>query len=165
MKRKNDKYNPQSIAYKANRYAFMMEAATAYITTERPKIRMAADAAALLRPLIKNATQETLYVVFMDTRNMVLGMKDVTKGLVDRAQSHAREVFRDAIIENAARVVLVHNHPSGNPMPSSQDVECTRGLVQAGHIIGIEVMDHVVIGSATPDRPRDFVSLRELNLM
>jgi len=165
MKRKNDKYNTMSVAYKANRYAQMMEAATAYITTERPKIRQASDAAALLRPLIQKATQETLYVIFMDTRNMVLGMKDATKGLVDRSQSHAREVFRDAIIENAARIVLVHNHPSGDPMPSAQDVECTRGLVQAGKIIGIEVMDHVVIGTATQDRPRDYMSIRDLNLM
>lgn len=154
-----------TIESKAQRYARMMEEAEAYVTTARPKIATASDAANLLRPMVKDATQETLYAILMDTRNMVISIMPVTTGLVDRSQAHAREVFREAIIQNSSRMVLVHNHPSGDPMPSSQDVECTRGLVSAGHIIGIEVMDHVVIGVATKDRPRDYVSLRELNLM
>ena len=162
---RNNARNPQSIAYKAARYAVMMEQAAAYITSERPKVRTAADAAVLLRPMVKDAKQETLYAVLMDTRNMVLSIIPVTTGLADRSQSHAREVFREAISQNAARLVLVHNHPSGDPMPSAPDVETTRGLVSAGRIIGIEVMDHVIIGTATQDRPRDYVSLRELNLM
>jgi len=135
------------------------------IGNERPKIRTAADAANHLREKLRGKTQEELHVLLLDTRNFLMRDETVTVGLADRSQAHAREVFRNAIRENSCRIVLVHNHPSGDPMPAPQDVECTRGLVSAGRLIGIEVMDHVVIGTRTPSRDRDYVSLRELNLM
>ena len=135
------------------------------IGNERPKIRHAADAVNLLREKFRGKTQEELHVLLLDTRNCLLRDDTITVGLADRSQSHAREVFRNAIRENCARIILVHNHPSGDPMPSAQDVECTRGLVQAGKIIGIGIMDHVVLGARTASRDRDFFSLRELGLM
>ena len=131
----------------------------------RPKLRHAADVAVLLREKFRGKTQEELHALLLDTRNYLLRDELVTIGLADRSQAHAREVFRNAIRENCSRIILVHNHPSGDPMPSAQDVECTRGLVQAGRVIGIEIADHVVLGSSTPDRPRDYASLRELGLM
>ena len=146
-------------------FAEMMEAAATYIQAERPKVRLAADAANLLRPVFKDKQQEELWLLLLDTRNHLISMHPCTIGLADRSQAHAREVFRTAIRENCCRMVLVHNHPSGDPMPSPQDVECTRGLVNAGRIIGIEIMDHVILGARTPSRDRDYISLRELNLM
>ena len=135
------------------------------IRAERPKIRHAADAADLLREKLRGKPQEELHALLLDTRNYLLRDDCITVGLADRSQAHAREVFRNAIRENSSRLILVHNHPSGDPMPSPQDIECTRGLVGAGRLIGIEVVDHIVIGFRTPSRDQDFVSLRELNLM
>lgn len=135
------------------------------VGAERPKIRHASDAADLLREKLRGKPQEELHALLLDTRNYLLRDDCITVGLADRSQAHAREVFRNAIRENSSRLILVHNHPSGDPMPSPQDVECTRGLVGAGRLIGIEVVDHVVLGTRTPSRERDFISLRELNLM
>jgi len=92
-------------------------------------------------------------------------MRCVTTGLVDRTQIHPREVFRDAIRENCTRLLLIHNHPSGDPTPSVQDIAATRQLVEAGKIVGIEVLDHIVLGRRTPNRTKDWVSFREENLM
>ena len=150
---------------RALEYGSMMEAAAAYVAAEKPKLRTAGDVANVLRPLIYRNLQEELWVLMLDTRNHLIEMHACTVGIADRSQAHAREIFREAIHQNCSRIVLAHNHPSGDPMPSPQDVECTRGLAAAGKIIGIEVVDHVVIGTRTPNRDRDYVSLRELNLM
>jgi DNA repair protein RadC len=150
---------------RAQVYSHMMENAAAYIATERPKLKTAADVADIVRPLVHRNLQEELWVLQLDTRNHLIEMHPCTVGIADRSQAHAREVFRDAIRQNCTRIILAHNHPSGDPMPSPQDVESTNGLVKAGKIIGIEVVDHVVIGQRTPSRERDWVSLRELNLM
>jgi len=75
---------------------------------------------------------------------------------------HPREVFRQAIIANAAAILLVHNHPSGDPTPSEADIKVTRDLIRAGQLLKIDVLDHVIIGRATPGRAKDYCSLREL---
>ena len=150
---------------RAQEYGSLMEAAAAYIATERPKMRSAADVAAILRPHVQRNLQEELWVLLLDTRNHLIEMKPCTVGIADRSQAHAREIFREAIYQNCSKIAIAHNHPSGDPMPSPQDVECTRGLAQAGKIIGIELVDHVIIGQRTSERPRDFMSLRELGLM
>ena len=109
--------------------------------------------------------QAELWLLLLNIRNHLISMTPGTIGLADHNQAHAREVFRTAIRENCCRIILAHNHPSSDPMPSPQAVECTRGMVTADRLIGIEVMDHVVIGVRTPSRDRDYVSLRALNLM
>ena len=155
-----------SVLRKAQAFAEMMEAAATYIAVERPKMRTAADAANLLRPLLADKEQEELWVLLLDTRNGLISAHPCTIGLADRSQAHAREVFREAIRHGGCcRLILAHNHPSGDPMPSPQDVEATRGLTSAGKLIGIEVVDHVVLGKRTVSRDRDFISLRELSLM
>jgi DNA repair protein RadC len=75
---------------------------------------------------------------------------------------HAREVFKPAISAQAAAIVLVHNHPSGDPTPSEADIKVTRDLIRGGQLLKIEVLDHVILGRATPERTKDYVSLREL---
>lgn len=105
--------------------------------------------------------QEEFHVLLLDAKHRLIGEELVTRGLVDRSQVHAREVFRTAIRESCCRIVLVHNHPSGDPTPSSPDVAATASLVSAGKIVGIEVMDHVIIGAPSPERPLGYLSMRE----
>ena len=150
---------------RAKEYGDLMAAASSYVHEERPKAGNPEDVYRLMLPLTEGALQERFWVLLLDTRNGVKKIHLATLGLVDRTQIHAREIFREAIAANASRVLLVHNHPSGDAAPSPQDIECTRTLVSAGKIIGIEVLDHVVIGERTPNTPRPWVSFREVNLL
>jgi DNA repair protein RadC len=132
---------------------------------DRPRINTPADAAAVVAPVIAGRPQEEFHVLLLDTRNGLIRDETVTVGLVDRSQVHAREVFRTAIQANATRVLFVHNHPSGDPTPSSQDIDATKSLVAAGKVVGIEVLDHVVLGERTATRPTPWVSFREAGLL
>lgn len=143
----------------------MMESAREYVATERPQIYNATDAADILRPLLQGEPQECLFVLELDAKLRVIDIVPVTVGLVDSSQSHAREVFRSAIIHSASKVIIAHNHPSGHPEPSAQDIHSTRGLVEAGRIIGIPVADHIIIGHCTPSRACDFVSMKDQGLI
>ena len=119
--------------------------------------------AALLRAknLVKNV--ETLQVLLLNTRRKLIRVEEkVIEGTIDTLLVHPREVFKAAIAANAAAVVLAHPHPSGDPTPSEADIKVTRDLIRAGQLLKIEVVDHVIIGRATPERQKDFVSLREL---
>ena len=111
--------------------------------------------------LVKNV--ETLQVLLLNTRHRLIRVDEkITEGTLDTLLVHPREVFRAAIAANAAAVVLAHNHPSGDPTPSEADIKVTRDLIRAGQLLKIEVLDHVIIGRATPERPKDYASLREL---
>ncbi len=125
---------------------------------ERPQIRSPADAAMLLMPEIGHREQEHFYVLFLDIRNRVLGGESIYKGSLDQTQVRVADVFREAVRRNCAAIVVAHNHPSGDPTPSPDDVAVTRDLVQAGRLLGIEVLDHLVIGH------QRWVSLRERGL-
>ena len=103
-----------------------------------------------------NPECECFVVLFLNTRKRVKGHQLVTIGTMDTLLVHAREVFRAAILISASGVILLHNHPSGDPTPSEADIKVTRDLIRAGQILKIEVVDHVVIG-----RP-GFQSLRSL---
>ena len=89
----------------------------------------------------------------------------MTKGLLDASLVHPREVFQEAIRSACAAMVLVHNHPSGDPTPSAEDLRITKQLVAAGKIVDIRVLDHVVIGRPGAGRDRDFVSMRESSIV
>ena len=91
----------------------------------------------------------------------MIGMRVLSQGTLDTLLVHPREVFRPAISAGAAAIVIVHNHPSGDPTPSEQDIKVTRDLIRAGQLLKIEVVDHVILGRRTDERPRDFISLRE----
>jgi DNA repair protein RadC len=110
--------------------------------------------------LVKNV--ETLQVLLLNTRRRLIRVEPVTDGTIDTLLVHPREVFKAAIAASAAAVVLAHNHPSGDPSPSEADIKVTRDLIRAGQLLKIEVLDHVIIGRATPERPKDYASLREL---
>jgi DNA repair protein RadC len=105
--------------------------------------------------------QEAFAVLTLNTKNKLIARHLATLGLADAAPVHPREVFRSAIFDAAAAVILVHNHPSGDPTPSTEDLRVTRQLIEAGKVIGIRVLDHVIIGRG--DTPH--ISLRESGLV
>lgn len=126
---------------------------------ERPVIKSPTDAANLLMYALSALEQEHLYVILLDTRNRVIGRPvEVYHGSLNTSLIRVGEVFREAIKVNAAGIIVVHNHPSGDPSPSPEDVAVTRALAEAGKLLDIDVLDHLVIG-----RYR-FVSLKERGL-
>jgi DNA repair protein RadC len=125
----------------------------------RERVRCAADVYALMRLGLRDLAHEEFHVLLLNTQNEVLRNLQVTRGTLDASLVHPREVFRAAIAEAAASVILVHNHPSGDPTPSAEDRAVTRQLRSAGSIVGIEVLDHVVIGE------RRYVSFAESGMM
>jgi len=109
--------------------------------------------------------QEAFTVMCLNSRNRLIAGGIVAIGTVDSVIIHAREVFRKAIQCQASAVILVHNHPSSETSPSAEDVRLTKQLVQAGKVIGIKVLDHVIIGSPSPETPRAFTSFRQSGLV
>ena len=104
---------------------------------------------------------EHFYAIFVNTRRRLIRKVHLTNGTLDAAIVHPRDVFRHAVAANASAVILVHNHPSGDPTPSKADITVTRDLVRAGQLLKIEVLGHVILGQRTTDRERDYFSLKE----
>ncbi len=107
-------------------------------------------------------TVEQFQAVLLNTRRKLIRVDLISQGIVDTLLVHPREVFKSAIAANASALVLVHNHPSGDPTPSEADVRATRDLIRAGQLLKIEVLDHIILGRRTAENARDYVSLREL---
>ncbi|MEY4199292.1 MAG: hypothetical protein RLZZ265_1032, partial [Verrucomicrobiota bacterium] len=105
---------------------------------------------------------EHFLVLLLNTRRRLIRVERISQGTLDAIHVHAREVFKHAISANAAAIVLVHNHPSGDPTPSEADIKVTRDLIRAGQLLKIDVLDHVILGRKTTERERDYASLREL---
>jgi DNA repair protein RadC len=105
---------------------------------------------------------EHFQVALLNTRRKLIRIERISQGTLDTILVHPREVFRVAIAANAAAIVLVHNHPSGDPSPSEADIKVTRDLIRAGQLLKIEVLDHVILGHRTHERTKDYCSLREL---
>ncbi|MBI4491560.1 MAG: DNA repair protein RadC [Chloroflexi bacterium] len=125
---------------------------------DRPQVRSPQDVANLLLAEMGALDQEHLRTVLLNTKNRVLGVHDVYRGSLNTSLVRVGEVFREPIRNNCAAIILVHNHPSGDPTPSPEDVRLTQQVVEAGQLLDVEVLDHLVIG-----RP-GFVSLRERGL-
>lgn len=160
--------NPKTLNL-AMDYAALMEACAAYVAVKNPAVRDPESAYRLLRPIMTAATsgdsQETFFVLLLDTKSKVIGSPvECCRGLLDQCPVHPREVFREAVRQSAASVILAHNHPSGDPTPSKEDIDITRRLLEAGRVLGIRVVDHVIIGRPSASVP-GFVSLREKNLV
>jgi DNA repair protein RadC len=105
-----------------------------------------ADVHGMFGPRLRHLLQEEFHVVLLDARHRLLRTSLVTRGTADTSLVHAREVFREAVQEGACAVILVHNHPSGDPRPSPEDRTVTRQLSVAGSVVGIPVLDHVIVG-------------------
>ncbi len=115
--------------------------------TSGEKVITPIDAARLCKDM-ENMAQEMFVVIDLNTKNTVIDRRIVTLGVVDQSLVHAREVFRGAIANGATSVIVAHNHPSGDATPSAQDVVATKQLIEAGKIIGIPVVDHIIVGSS-----------------
>lgn len=134
--------------------------------TDDFKVRTPADVAGLLAAEVRRLDTETFFVLHLNAKNVLKGKPvAVTRGLLDVSLVHPREVFRGAIRTATSAVVLAHNHPSGDCAPSAEDIRITRQLVEAGKIVDIRVLDHVVVGRGTGERAGGFVSLREEGLV
>ena len=120
---------------------------------ERPAVTSPEAAAELLVPRVALRDRERCVAVFLDTKHRLLGTTTVSIGSVDHTFMAPREVFRDALLANASALVLAHNHPSGDPEPSRDDELVTRRLARAGELLGVDLLDHLVVGGP------DWVSL------
>ena len=128
-------------------------------TEERPMINSPADAAALVQHDMSLLEKEHLRVLLLDRRNRVLDIEEIYQGSVNSSQVRVGEIFHAAIGRLASAIIIAHNHPSGDPTPSPDDVAVTRAIVQAGKLLDIETLDHLIIGQAGK-----WVSLKERGL-
>jgi DNA repair protein RadC len=125
---------------------------------ERATVRSPQDVANLLLAEMGLLEQEHLRVLLLNTKNQVLAMPEVYKGSVNTAQVRISELFREAIREGCPAIIVVHNHPSGDPTPSRDDIDLTRQLIEAGKLLNIDVLDHIVVAR------QGIVSLRDEGL-
>ncbi len=116
----------------------------------------------LLRDELRVQPVESFYVVLLNARHRLIKTVKISQGTLDCLHIHARQVYRTAIVHNAAAICLVHNHPSGISSPSDSDCKVTRDLIRAGELLKIPVLDHIIIGLKTVENPKDYTSLREL---
>lgn len=129
---------------------------------ESPVLDNPAAIALMLREENRVHQVEHFSVVLLNTRRKLIRVEQITQGTLDTILVHPREVFKSAIAAGAAAVVLVHNHPSGDPTPSEADIKVTRDLIRAGQLLKIDVLDHVILGRPSSERARDYASLKEL---
>jgi DNA repair protein RadC len=129
---------------------------------ETPLLDNAEKVADLLREVNRLYEVEHFQIALLNTRKRLIAVQNLSQGTLDTILIHPREVFAAAITRHAAAIILVHNHPSGDPSPSEADIKVTRDLIRAGQVLKIQVVDHIILGKKSDERPRDFVSLREL---
>ena len=127
-------------------------------SAEKPVVKTPKDVVALVKGRLKGKRKEHFLTLLLDTRNQVIKVAEVSVGSLDTSIVHPREVFREAISASAASVILAHNHPSGDPEASEDDIRITKRLAEAGEIVGIDVLDHIIIGD------KNFLSLKREGL-
>jgi DNA repair protein RadC len=138
----------------------MSRRASTWRSSRRPAISTPEDVVELCAPQLRGLDREHFWALALNTKNQLLRMVEVSVGSLNASIVHPRELFKDAVKVSAASIVIVHNHPSGDPTPSGADIQLTRRLVKAGDVLGIEVLDHVVIGDGG-----EHASLRDLGMM
>lgn len=134
--------------------------ATRWHCAKRPVVSTPEEVVALCAPRLTGLDREHFWALALNTKNRLLRLVEISVGSLNASIVHPRELFKDAVRMSAASVIVVHNHPSGDPTPSGADIQLTRRLVRAGDVLGIEVLDHVVIGEGGA-----FTSLRETGAM
>jgi DNA repair protein RadC len=139
--------------------AFELGRRMAAFLEEKPQINSPADVARIMMSSVRDVKKEMLYVFCLDTKNNVTKQRRIFEGSLNASIIHPREVFRFAIEEAAASIILVHNHPSGDPSPSKEDIRATKQLIEAGNYVQIPVLDHVIIGDGC------YISLKEEGLI
>ena len=130
-----------------------------YNDKPKPKIESSEDVAKLLMAEMSVLKQEHFRGLYLDSRNNLLKNEIISIGSLNASVVHPREIFKIALSESASAVIIVHNHPSGDPEPTKEDIEITKKIINAGRLMGIEVLDHIIIGN------NSYVSLAERKLM
>ena len=128
--------------------------------TDKPIMTNPQTVAQYMQAVIGHLRQEEFHALLLSTKHRLIKDCMVTRGLVDSTQIHAREIFRYAIQASCSRIILAHNHPSGDPDPSPQDISSTNMLINAGKVVGIDVLDHIIIGKPSEEKPF-WCSMRE----
>lgn len=128
-------------------------------TDDKFTIRSPKDAATYLMADMTSLNQEHFVTLFLNVKNQILHKQTIFIGSLNASIVHPREIFREAVKRSAASIICAHNHPSGNPAPSTEDIDVTKRLVEAGQLMGIELLDHVIIGD------HQFISLKEKGYM
>jgi len=126
---------------------------------QRAVIKTPEDAAGLVMEEMRHLDREHFRALLLNAKNQVIGQEVISIGTLNSSAVHPRELFKNAIKRSAAAIILIHNHPSGDPSPSREDIEVTRRLLEVGHLVGIEILDHLVIGD------NQFNSLRAKGLL
>ena len=134
--------------------------AAAWPASERPTVATPKDVVELCATQLRGLDREHFWALDLSTKNQLLRMAEVSVGSLNASIVHPRELFKEAVRVSAASVVVVHNHPSGDPTPSGADIQLTRRLAKAGDVLGIELLDHIVIGDGGAH-----ASLRELGIL
>ena len=127
-------------------------------STKGPVVKTPEDVVKWVGNSLKGKKKEHFLILLLNTRNQMVGKAKISVGSLDTSIVHPREVFKEAISASAASIILVHNHPSGNPQPSEDDIKLTRRLVEAGEIVGIDVLDHIVVCD------REYLSMKKKGL-
>lgn len=134
-----------AIEYNIPKYEVMLVKESS-ILADRVAVKAPDDVSEILMPYLRCKPQEHFIIAMMSSKNCVIGIYTVSIGSLSHTIVHPREVFRAAILGNCASIILAHNHPSGDPSPSPEDVELTKRLVEAGDLMCVKVLDHIVIG-------------------
>ncbi len=132
---------------------------SAFKEGKKPVIRNAKDIADLFIPEMDALEKEHFKGIYLDSRKKIIKQETIFIGSLNESVVHPREIFKIALDENAAAIILLHNHPSGDPNPSSFDIEITKELIKAGELLGIQVLDHIIIGG------KKYISLKEKDLI
>ena len=121
--------------------------ASNFVSEKSKKISCAKEIAEIFIPEMNFLESENFRVVFLDSKNQIIDSKIIFIGTLNESVVHPREIFKSAILENSANIILIHNHPSGDLTPSQEDLKTTKELVKAGEILGIKVLDHIILGN------------------
>jgi DNA repair protein RadC len=133
---------------------------------ENPLVTTPEQAAAVLRERARVLQHEVFWALMLDTKNRLIGEpKRISEGTLNSSLVHPRELFKRALQHSCAAIILAHNHPSGDPTPSAEDIKVTKQLISAGEVMGIKVLDHIIVGHRRHHSGTDFLSLREAGLV
>lgn len=127
--------------------------------SDKSRVTSPSDIADILMLDMGHLKKEHFRIVMLDTKNGIIGIEDISIGSLNSSIVHPREVFKEAIAKSSASIILVHNHPSGDPTPSKEDIAITRRLSEGGEILGIKVLDHIIIGN------KKYISLKEKDIL
>ncbi len=124
-----------------------------------PCIKSPLDVANIFMEEMRYYKKEYFKIILLNTKNQIIAVEDISIGILNSSLVHPREVFVRAIKKSSSSIILLHNHPSGNPEPSTEDIKITKRLIEAGKIIGIEILDHVIIGDGK------YISMKEISVI